>query len=375
MTTPEMTITNPGRQPFRLTPEQYVLLTKALDEGRVGKNPKGFSHLEAWDVRRWLIRIFGFGGYEVENQVDLVKEIEHPVRRRKNKEGVEYGEPYSPWTVVYRSQTRLTVFDQFGGSATFEDGACGDSANQPSLGDAHDNAMKTALSQALKRCAVNLGDQFGLGLYNNGKTTPVVLRSMVAPSAPSAAAPEAVLPVDEPVQPEPGTAPVVDDHAATAAADPPAPQAKPVQTDLQRAKALREWALKSQRRPDEIRSALAKLRAEHPTTATTEVVNEHGEEEQLADLMERRAREGMPGGAAQEVRLQTRTKRMFALLNELGFGGDKQRGNRLKLYANVLGREVGSTNDLSLQDIETLIAVFETKQQELAAQQREAVPA
>ena len=35
-------------------------------------------------------------------------------------------------------------------------------------------AIKTAESQAFKRCAINLGDQFGLSLYNNGGTSSVV---------------------------------------------------------------------------------------------------------------------------------------------------------------------------------------------------------
>ena len=35
-------------------------------------------------------------------------------------------------------------------------------------------AIKTAESQAFKRCAINLGDQFGLSLYNNGGTASVV---------------------------------------------------------------------------------------------------------------------------------------------------------------------------------------------------------
>jgi hypothetical protein len=35
-------------------------------------------------------------------------------------------------------------------------------------------AIKTAETQALKRCAINLGDQFGLSLYRNGSTAPLV---------------------------------------------------------------------------------------------------------------------------------------------------------------------------------------------------------
>jgi hypothetical protein len=57
--------------------------------------------------------------------------------------------------------------------------------------------MKTALSQALKRCAVNLGDQFGLSLYNDGSQAPVVLRSLAYMAEPVQES------EDAPVQPEP----------------------------------------------------------------------------------------------------------------------------------------------------------------------------
>ena len=137
----------------KLTEQQVAFLLQPISGKRV-RNLRGMSHLEAWDVRRQLIRIFGFEGFTVETQaLDLVAE-------RESKTGDR-----SRWTVVYRAQVRLTIKAIDGRPVTvFEDAAAGDAVNQPSLGDAHDLAMKTALSQALKRCAVNLGDQFGLSL-------------------------------------------------------------------------------------------------------------------------------------------------------------------------------------------------------------------
>ncbi|MFJ8144649.1 Rad52/Rad22 family DNA repair protein [Streptomyces sp. NPDC096048] len=155
--------TNPGR----LTDKQVAFLLQPISENRV-RHLRGMSHLEAWDVRRQLIRIFGFDGFTIETQsLDLVSE-------RETKDGNR-----SRWTIVYRAQVRLTIKGTDGRPMTvFEDAAAGDAINQPSIGDAHDLAMKTALSQALKRCAVNLGDQFGLSLYNDGSQAPVVLRSL-----------------------------------------------------------------------------------------------------------------------------------------------------------------------------------------------------
>lgn len=39
---------------------QIEQLLKPINPTRIGKDGKGFSHLEAWDVRAHLTRIFGF---------------------------------------------------------------------------------------------------------------------------------------------------------------------------------------------------------------------------------------------------------------------------------------------------------------------------
>jgi hypothetical protein len=184
--------TAPTAGPVDLTPEQIRVLLMGMAENRV-QHLKGNAHTEAWDIRRWLTRIFGFGGWTLDTtELALVREIE-----------LKQSDPNKPrWTVIYRAQVRLTVRTVDGRPiASYEDAAMGDSQNQPQLGAAHDQAMKTALSQGLKRCAVNLGDQFGLSLYNNGSAKPVVLKSVAHPSPAADGAPP-VPEQDEPVQPE-----------------------------------------------------------------------------------------------------------------------------------------------------------------------------
>jgi hypothetical protein len=197
MTLPELQAPPPALAgPVDLTPEQARVLLMPINPNRV-QHLKGNAHLEAWDVRRWLNRIFGFGGWTLDTtELAVVREVQLPT-----------DDPKKPrWTVIYRAQARLTVRTADGRTvAWFEDAAMGDSQNQPQLGQAHDQAMKTALSQALKRCAVNLGDQFGLSLYNDGSTEPVVVRSVPMRTT-DESAPEAALPEDAPVRPEPGTA-------------------------------------------------------------------------------------------------------------------------------------------------------------------------
>jgi hypothetical protein len=95
-------------------------------------------------------------------------------------------------------------------------------------------AVKTAESDALKRCAVNLGTQFGLSLYQNGATVDVVQRTLdieeeatphgVATSLKDAvaeAAPEHV------VYEDPKVAPETPQEATQEASDAPEPSEEP----------------------------------------------------------------------------------------------------------------------------------------------------
>ncbi|MCG7524910.1 Rad52/Rad22 family DNA repair protein [Streptomyces sp. OfavH-34-F] len=189
--------------PRDLTAEQITTLLAPINPSRV-QTLNRQSHVEAWDVRRWLNRVFGFAGWSTET-LELVCVSEREISKGR-------------WTVIYRAQARLTVKTPDGRALSlWEDAAMGDSRNQPSLGDAHDMAMKTALSQALKRCAVNLGDGFGLSLYNDGSRRPVVQWSAVhtAPKDPEAAAAE-----DEPVKPEPVPEPTGEEPSAGPAQQP-----------------------------------------------------------------------------------------------------------------------------------------------------------
>lgn len=157
-----------------LTQQQLSVLLKPIEPRRVGK-VQGRSHLEAWDVRRYLTRIFGFGGWDFRVLgTERIERIEIPPAKPGDK---------TRYTVVYQVTARLTIKDPEGNViGSWDDGATGDSPNQLSIGDANDMALKTAMSQALKRCAMNLGDQFGLSLYNNGSTDPVVIRTLAPES-------------------------------------------------------------------------------------------------------------------------------------------------------------------------------------------------
>ena len=146
-----------------LTSEQIEQLLKPIDKKRVSRDGKGYSHLEIWDVRRTMNQIFGFAQWSGRTEaMELISEREVEGRDKKIR-----------WNVIYRARCTLEIGDYMSGGATYTEWAAGEATN-PILGEAHDLAIKTAESQAFKRCAVNLGDQFGLSLYKNGSTDATV---------------------------------------------------------------------------------------------------------------------------------------------------------------------------------------------------------
>lgn len=141
-----------------LSDAQVDLLLKDLHPSRVSKRQQGgasLSYVEAHDVRATLIRVFGFGGFDIETIEPKVVDIS-----RKNPDGT------GNYVVTTMAQARITIHAT---GAVYSDVAACQQVG-PSLGDVLDFALKTAASDAMKRCATNLGTAFGLSLYANGAT-------------------------------------------------------------------------------------------------------------------------------------------------------------------------------------------------------------
>lgn len=155
-----------------LNDAQYEQLLKPLNPSRVAKRQqagRNLSYLEAWDVKAHLNRIFGFLNWSA----DVVESS--LAFEDQNEKG--------QWNVGYKVTLRLTIHPPAGdsalgwSSASYTECAVG-SASLPQRGEAHDMAVKTAESDALKRAAINLGTQFGLSLYDNGNLKDVVGRTL-----------------------------------------------------------------------------------------------------------------------------------------------------------------------------------------------------
>jgi recombination DNA repair RAD52 pathway protein len=161
-----------------LSQKQLEVLAKPLNSSRVAKRSQGgkqLSYLEAWEVKAHLIRVFGYGNFDAEL-------LEYGFVDRRDYEST--GDSPKPMVeVIWHAKVRLSVRDPEGTwQAEYTEAAVGSASGPVSmLGEHHDNAVKQAESDALKRCAVYLGNQFGLSLYDNGTTVDVVKGTLLDP--------------------------------------------------------------------------------------------------------------------------------------------------------------------------------------------------
>lgn len=140
--------------------QQRAKLLEGIHEGRIKHRTQGgkeLSYVEGWDIKATLIRIFGFGGFSSEVIETQVVSNDPPV-------------------VIVTLRLTLYGIAPNGGDAVYTESAAASSFLKGA--DAWDMAVKTAETDALKRAAINLGDQFGLSLYNNGSTRPVIIKTL-----------------------------------------------------------------------------------------------------------------------------------------------------------------------------------------------------
>lgn len=132
---------------------------------------QGHSHVSQQDITAHLIRMFGFGNFDIEvMSIECI--FEEP---RANAQGELTGR----WDVAYRALVRLSIRNEHGEPVAFyENGSTGDAQNQTRAGG-HDLAYKSAISLSIKRAAIALGDQFGLSLYNKGQLDALVIRTII----------------------------------------------------------------------------------------------------------------------------------------------------------------------------------------------------
>jgi len=172
------------------TPEQRALLEGKLDKANVksrrGANGKAVAYLEAWHVLDMANVVFGFGNWDAET-VDMKREHD-PVHIPPSEE-----HPKGGIVVTYSARVRVTVYSQDGSRKVVRERTGGHRGFGPTVGQAVEDCIKAAETDATKRAFVTFGNIFGLALYDREQRnvgTPE-RRKVAAPSGPLMA------PIDE----------------------------------------------------------------------------------------------------------------------------------------------------------------------------------
>ena len=273
--------------------EQVKLLLRPIHPRRVLQRD-GMSYVEGYDIRAELNRAFGFGRWSAEvldQAVICEKQVKTKTYTDKRTGEVKGGR--DAWYVVYRSRLRLTVHAPDGTELAFYDGSHVGESTHPVLGDAHGNALTNSETYALRRCAINLGDQFGLSLYNKGSMDALVRWTLVRPEA----AEKGGTDTDDVPQVS------AEDSSSSAGGDdehitPPRDVSEPELADEAKAaragltpEQIRDEALRSATTPERIRELLGLAEDAYPDVV---LVNGSGDDERLVDQLKRAIDERTP---------------------------------------------------------------------------------
>lgn len=314
---------------------QVEQLLRPINEKRVLKDGKSKSHVSQQDVRAHLIRTFGFGNFDVR--------VDGPALVFEQERTGDTGEPNNRWDVCYRAKVTLTVRDAKGNVVCTYEGSATATAENQKRGEAHSLALKSAESTALKRAATNLGDQFGLSLYNKGQTRGLVLGTIVKPGG-FAPAERPDLQDNIPAQVSLGNEEGGDDEAG-----PPLNQ---------------DGSLSRSRMTDEELAAagsMTKAQVKEHTALINEVQGRKGEDvAERADMWT----EGPPNSEVVALFRSQKTEQLTrpqqTKIHAL-FGAAEwhARDDRIRAIRTLVGREVESSSDLNREEAKAVIDVLE----------------
>lgn len=154
-----------------LSDKQVEQMLEPINPARV-LDLKGMSYVSQHDIRAHMNRIFGFGRWST----DVVETVFLFEEQNDSKR----------WKVGYRATVKVTVFSPDGTElAHYTDSHASGNMPQPDKADAHALALTTAVSTAFKRACTNLGDQFGLSLYEKGSRKAIVKGTLVGTQTPA----------------------------------------------------------------------------------------------------------------------------------------------------------------------------------------------
>lgn len=137
--------------------ELNALLEPENVKTREGAGKKDLAYVEHWHQIAEANRIFGPGNWSCET-LDL-KETHEPKFNSDNGNCV----------ACYWSRVRITVYSEDGKRSIVREGSGAHRSIAKTIGEAQENALKGAESDAMKRAFRTLGNPFGLALYDKQK--------------------------------------------------------------------------------------------------------------------------------------------------------------------------------------------------------------
>ncbi len=138
--------------------KQIQVLSYELDSSRIKSRSKGnitLSYLEGFDVIETANKIFGYGNWEY--KITTLEQVSQELNQNQNH------------IICYKAVVQVIVYDHtHAKQVTREDVGFGTGIAK-TLADAHENAAKEAVTDAIKRTLRSFGNQFGNSLYDKSK--------------------------------------------------------------------------------------------------------------------------------------------------------------------------------------------------------------
>ena len=137
---------------------QIEVLNSQLDNSRVKTREKGninLSYLEGFDIIETANSIFGYGNWDY--AISKLELVSQEVNQNDNT------------VICYKAIVQVLVHSEnHSQDVSREDVGFGTGVSK-SLADAHENAGKEAVTDAIKRCFRSFGNQFGNSLYDKSR--------------------------------------------------------------------------------------------------------------------------------------------------------------------------------------------------------------
>lgn len=148
----------------RFTEQQTQQMQAKLDRAHVHQRTqagRSFSYIEGYQAINEANRIFGFGEWSSE-----VLGVTCVVSTNKGAPNYKGNNDRQGYLIAYTAHVKVTVHFEGLAEQTHTDYGYGEGIDYNNVGQAHESAIKEAVTDALKRALRHWGNPFGLALYD-----------------------------------------------------------------------------------------------------------------------------------------------------------------------------------------------------------------